>query len=351
MVFWLFALYVVSDKLVLWKRMRELALVGIMACIFLVPWMIDMYHSGGTLFYPFLGKGYANPAILMSGIDISPQGIFYIVVSVVKSTPFLASLILIVLPLSQARTMSKGWRCGVAVVIAMWCMAILILIVIPLPHRYFFAWLFSSMLFLLSESLETSLVPVVKNGPQWRNSATAAVVALAVMLGASWSGLFDVQNVVFFLKKPISAPVDLVSGTIETQAAQNSIPSGARILVRTSKPYQFDFRRNPIYVVDWYGPSPPPGIPYTGNAEDLAQYLRAQRVQYVIYSYGDEAGFPYEEFKTRLQLPTHAVGITAKHIFAFQTRLDEMGHIYKRIYDDGNLFVLDLNQRTTEEYR
>jgi hypothetical protein len=137
------------------------------------------------------------------------------------------------------------------------------------------------------------------------------------------------------------------SGTLETRAAQKAIPPGARILVRISKPFQFDFQRNPIYVVDWlYGASPPPGMPCGGSVEDLARYLRAQQVLYVIYSYEDEAGFSFKEYKNRLHGHHIKTELLAKYTFEFQTRLKELGRLYKRIYDNGHSFVLDLNQRT-----
>ena len=131
---------------------------------------------------------------------------------------------------------------------------------------------------------------------------------------------------------------------------QNSIPAGPQVMVRVSKPFLFNFQRNTIYTVDSPGgASPPPGIPIMSHTSEMADYLLTKSIRYIIYSYGDEAGYSSDELGQRLPLRDYyALGrikYEALYILIFQKHLSALGKLYKKIYDDGQIFVLDLGQR------
>ena len=121
--------------------------------------------------------------------------------------------------------------------------------------------------------------------------------------------------------------------------AQDATPEGEKILARVSRPFLMDFSRNKISTVDWPGGSgPPPGLPCFGDAEKLATYLRNQSFRFIIYSYGDESGHPYDALAPRLNLPSTGypgrVVTLAEYSFGFQNLLFELSKRYRNLYHD-----------------
>jgi hypothetical protein len=123
-----------------------------------------------------------------------------------------------------------------------------------------------------------------------------------------------------------------------------SVPEGAVLLARLRYPFVLDFTRHTILVVNYPGgSSPPPGMPFFQGGEPLARYLCGQDVRYVAYSYRTEANFGKEAFEHRLDPEEFAWTRTqASHALDFQENLMKLGRSRRRIYDDGDIFVLDL---------
>jgi hypothetical protein len=129
---------------------------------------------------------------------------------------------------------------------------------------------------------------------------------------------------------------------------QSAVPPGRKILVRMDKNFLFDFRRNPIYVNDLPGgASLPPGIPIFKGPEALADYLVQHGIRYLAYSYGDEATFSRALEGGRLQ-PHVNIWIRrgAEIAFDFQDNVLTLGKSRKKLYDNGCMFVLDLELPT-----
>jgi hypothetical protein len=132
---------------------------------------------------------------------------------------------------------------------------------------------------------------------------------------------------------------------------QEAVPQGELLLTRLEYPFVLDFERNTVFIVDYPGgSSPPPGMPFFQGGEPLARYLCAQSVRYVAYSYRTEAAFTRERFGHRLGPGPNAwVRAQARHTLDFQANLAELGQSRHRIYDDGDVFVLDLNRSPAGE--
>jgi hypothetical protein len=134
------------------------------------------------------------------------------------------------------------------------------------------------------------------------------------------------------------------------QKLQASIPEHAVILLRVDMPFLFDFSRNRIYVMDWPGSAGPlPGTPYLGEPEELAHYLRINKIRYVVYSYGNEALHSKKEFSERLQHPSAWIRNLTARTFAVQDQLKQLAINYKVLYDNGNDFVLDLCEKSISD--
>jgi hypothetical protein len=125
---------------------------------------------------------------------------------------------------------------------------------------------------------------------------------------------------------------------------QEAVPEGAVLLTRLRYPFVLDFTKQTILIANYPGgSSPPPGMPFLQGGEPLARYLCDQSVRYVAYSYRKEANFSKKAFEHRLApeaLPWNRA--QAKHALDFQANLAELGDTRRRIFDDGDVFVLDL---------
>jgi hypothetical protein len=131
------------------------------------------------------------------------------------------------------------------------------------------------------------------------------------------------------------------------QNAQAAVPEGAIVLACLSHPFMLDFKRNPIYTVDHAGgASPPPGIPVLGSDEELVAYLRRQSVRYVMYSYSDEASYGRIDAGESLKAGGNAYDDRARKLaeynIAFRDHLSALAQQGAKVFDDGEVFVLDL---------
>lgn len=134
---------------------------------------------------------------------------------------------------------------------------------------------------------------------------------------------------------------------------QSLIPVDAPIAVFLSYPFLLDFARNPVHVFDHYGGAcPPPGLPVSGE-QQLKKYLLGLGIRYIAYSYGDEANFSRKDYGSRLISDGTPLKDRFKQIasltFQFQAMLIKLRQTEKVIYDDGAIFLLDLNRHTDKE--
>jgi hypothetical protein len=135
------------------------------------------------------------------------------------------------------------------------------------------------------------------------------------------------------------------------RAAQAAVPPGEPILARLDRPMYLDFRRNQVLLMDFPGAcSPPLGLPYRQGSEAVARYLLGQGLRYVMYSYANQAMFDRksQEYKLAPGWPIQERQET-EHALEFQDHLDVLGRTRRRVYDDGNIFVLDLKANATAE--
>jgi hypothetical protein len=86
-------------------------------------------------------------------------------------------------------------------------------------------------------------------------------------------------------------------------------------------------------------------MPFSRGAEALADYLNSKSIRYVAYSYANEANFQRSQLGERLRHPHPWIRAEAMHTFDFQNNLKQLGDSRKRIYDDGDIFVLDMLYR------
>ncbi|MBD0313116.1 MAG: hypothetical protein ICV86_09575, partial [Microcoleus sp. T3-bin5] len=128
-------------------------------------------------------------------------------------------------------------------------------------------------------------------------------------------------------------------------------PEGEIILTRLDKPFLMNFKKHTIWIADLPGgASLPPGMPSFKGEETLADYLVSHSIRYVAYSYANEANHSRKEFEVRLspEWPFWLQNQTL-NTFEFQDSLQKLGESRKRIYDDGENFVIDLSSNKNQQ--
>jgi hypothetical protein len=224
----------------------------------------------------------------------------------------------------------------------------------PGVYRYSWACLWSAILALFVYACRDAAA-TPRQG--WLRVWAAAPVVLAVGLLVVAHGADASRYWTSRLQRIEIAVEQSRSPGLKRGAARNGIrmleavPEGAVLLARLRYPFVLDFTRHTILVANYPGgSSPPPGMPFFLGGEPLARYLCRQSVRYVAYSYRKEANFSREAFEHRLD-PGQFTWTRAQalHALDFQDNLTELGRTRRRIFDDGDVFVLDLGLSPTGE--
>jgi hypothetical protein len=333
---------------------REMVMVILLSGVFLLPWSLSLYQSSGTLLYPLLGKGfhgsrYGTFLSPMSGLK--PMEIAEITLAKVTD-PFMAALFL----LGTRHLLSKQWvleprRATLSLLIA----AILGKFILTMAtageasYRYSYPFVLAIILILLVEAVRAPAT--YSTARVSLGTLVVSVLAAGLLMGASWDeARRSYLEQLGSLRDGVRNTVLIRAGERDAyRKMQLSIPARETFLERVEKPFLLDFKRNRVFIVDWPGASsPPPGMPFFQGGEALARYLLSKSVRYVAYSYASEAGFSRRVLSHRLSDQNAWVRTHAQHAFDFQDNLLELGNKRKRIYDDGETFVLDLSIRTEE---
>jgi hypothetical protein len=333
----------------------ELALAGGLTLAFLAPWMLSMYESNGTLLYPLLGRGFHGSAY---GTFWQPYRGLTPAAAGSRVLTALADLRAVPAWILGAGLLLQG-RCragrGALVAFFLAALASLAALVAALGltagYRYSWAFLYPALLTLLLYSCSGARAG---RGARFPIAlATAPVVlAVGVLLVARYA---DPTRTVWREVGSIGRAmrVSQAAGFKRWFARryatmQQAVPGGAVLLTRLEYPFLLDFRRNTVFIVDYPGgSSPPPGMPFSEGGERLARYLCARSVRYVAYSYRTEVGFTREMYGYRLGSGPSTDAWSraqAKHTLDFQANLVELGGSRLKLFDDGDVFVLDLGE-------
>ncbi|AFY79446.1 MAG: hypothetical protein IGR93_13165 [Hydrococcus sp. C42_A2020_068] len=334
----------------------EFIISFILVFVFLLPWMISMYQSSGTLLYPLLGKGYhgsvygtylspSSELTFSSSIQIIIRLIFWIYFFV-----FIVLGLLCFLFLPQFVN-KRGLIPSLIISVGLGT------IVVTLSaggssssfYRYPFPFLYTAIFILLINACANP-EDTNKNKVSASSFLLIAMLMLGLLIGGSdaishvnWQRYANllIGNIrVGLSNRPLVSAQEIE----QYLKMQQSIPESTTILVRLEKPFLLNFKRNQIFVVDWPGgASPPPGMPFFQGSEVLADYLVSKSIKYVVYSYAKEAGFPRQQAIESLKPNVHVWFRTiAHHTLDFQDNLIKLSKTRKKIYDDGDIFILDL---------
>lgn len=337
------------------KVVWEFGLATVLVGIFLLPWMISLYQSSGSLLYPLLGKGYhasaygitfKSGATLLGTVKTALaafRGIYVFILIL------LGCLSLSIRPLKFASLPAESSFSNRQAPLSMTVAALLATVVVGVltenadPFRYSFSHLFPAIIILIMLAM-TDTGGLNKNGIP--NFFIVAVFCAGLTISYNWDITKNtysayVKNIKFGLTNP-----SLVSAKQKLQyaALQQSIPEGETVLTRLNAPFILDFKRNQLFLADWPGgASLPPGMPAFKGPEALANYLVSKSIRYIAYS-SWSLNHPAD-------VDTSGPGLSSwfrlqsQLSHDFRDNVQQLAKTRKKLYEDGENFVLDLGSQ------
>jgi hypothetical protein len=292
------ALAILFDLVLRWwegrrpgRALLEAAATGAAVVALLLPWMVSLYQSSGTLHFPLLGNGfygarYTDDFAAMPGLARLPS------LDLVKAAVgMLAEALPLALLLLVAR---RRGRERAAFAIGAACLAAGVVYVFAADanlqrslHRYAFPMVQGGIVVLLASALA---------GTRGRPLGARAGVAAATAVWLLASGADAARRTYARLADNVA---DTLAGAppvapAELQVARQvlaPLPEGAPVLTRLRAPYLLDFGSRTVYLMGLPGfSSPPPGMPLSAGPEAFAAYLAGQGVPYLAASYRPAAG-------------------------------------------------------------
>lgn len=341
------------------RAVGEATACAALVILLVLPWMLSLLSSSGTLLYGILGSGYARYSLTAEYHSVAKT--VELMWAAIANPDFLALIGLSLLTLLHNTRTLAGRGAALAITCGAGLAAIVVAVATAGPartvqigiHRYCFPFLMAAILVLLLTAAENthkkelarfahsgrSLMPGVLRA--WAVPGVAALLCLLYVPRMGVELYRAAMAIEFWPQGVARSSADTVRGM------QAAVPPGQVLVVRLADPFLLDFDRNPIYVIDHPAMvSPTPGMPTFKGGEALAQYLQGLAIRYVAFSYRTEANYSQQRFGERLTPQTHpAYRAIAAHVFDFNQSLQQLGRSRKRIYDDGDIFVLDLAQR------
>lgn len=330
------------------KAIIEMIAVGILTLLFLLPWMLSMFQSSGTLLYPLLGSGYHGSSYATFFVPFSGDStsrlimLFFYLITDLKIIAF----ILLATAAHRLHQIKPNGR-GAAFSLSLGSFLGLLIIVAAVTGYHYsrYSYPFITASIFISIILVLSTMTDIDSGNHRLSLSILLVISL--LLGNAW---YDTRKMYMHQLKNIMIGITYSSSIVsdddisQYSRMQQSIPESEIILERLAKPFLLDFTRNNIFIIDYPGgASPPPGMPSFRGAEALSEYLLSLSIRYIAYSYATEAGFSRERESTRLNEKTNPwIRAEAEHTFDFQDNLIKLSKTKNKIYDDSDIFVIDL---------
>ena len=187
-------------------------------------------------------------------------------------------------------------------------------------------------------------------------TAGAALLIAAVAVAVGMSTFTNEYKVTLQ-----SLPVSLMDSHItpaamreEYAAVQRALPPDSTVLTVLTAPFLLNFGGSQtILFGDLIGSaSPHPGWPVRQSGDAFAAFLEANHIRYLAYGYGEcphTAGETCQQVYERVGVPDASKSQLVRSEFAAQhdaiAQFEELAQTRKHIYDDGTIWVIDLETR------
>lgn len=326
------------------KSLKEFSLFLFCFIIFCTPWMISNWQFSKTLFYPLLGHGLVSNGAIGIGnfIEIRNANLIFF-------PSYILLIGLLIHHISSKITLNKLFFLKTLTLVSIGLVIALTFTNAGLFTRYSYVSLFAPIAYMAISFIRNNLIIDIKaKSYKLFTLLLITVIALFFLIHFIKYGAKNVNRVLasgnYFISKDISTEMEM----IRIKKIQESIPPHTKMLVRLDLPFLANFNLHNISVMDWPGNAgPKPGTPFAESPENLANYLRAQKIEYLVYSYKNEALFSSNdpELASRLNHSNPWIRTQASRTFAVQNQISLLSKEYHIVYDNGRDFVLDLNQK------
>jgi hypothetical protein len=182
---------------------------------------------------------------------------------------------------------------------------------------------------------------------RWFILQTGTVLLVVVAAISIWGNRLtnEFMQIPWGLKSALlDTPIVPPGKQAEYAAMQRTIPTDQATLATVGYSFLLDFRSHNISIADYPGAaSLPPGWPSRQTSEALANYLLAHHLRYLVYNYAYFAGFYQESSHVITDASrTQWIHSQAKIALGSHQQYAELARTRRRLYDDGNMYVLDL---------
>jgi hypothetical protein len=327
---------------------KTLLFAGLGILIVMAPWMIANHTASGTFLYPTLGLGYHYDAY---GLYPAPSGAGpHIILH--KVIPFCIPLLLLLLLEWFLVDRDEQGDAILALSVAAFTAAVLVGIVTggDSVRRYNYPCMLPAMILLYvvfcrraNASTETR---------RWRLLQTCGVALTVIAAITIWTNKLSNE----FMQIPwslrfayLGTPIVPQSVKTEYAAMQRVIPTDSSVLATVGNSFLLDFRSHDIKIADFpSAASLPPGWPSRQDGDSLARYLLANNLRYLIYDYAGFAGFD-EIAPSVVADPNRTQWVHSEIGMSYRShqQFAELAHTRRHLYDDGQIYVLDLATPST----
>jgi hypothetical protein len=338
------------------SALRDVALLGSFCFLCLLPWLIVLRESTGTLVYPLvLGNVTPGFAILKAEPGLA-YNLRHILDDLTWPVPISPSLLLLtagLLPLGWGVLRSRAPRDFVALLSVVCFFS---LCFISYMGGAFEAWVNARYYYgtLVATGLAIAVSIVPRGGGSRKGVASprallviACVVAQVVATREASTKNFHKRIDVFESARTNAerdAKGDLES-TQHYQEVQGHLPEREAVAVIVNEPYRFDMRRNEIYSLDGSpgGLGPKPGFPVFKGADALANYFLQNGIRYLIAAdFHDRINI--DSWRSFLHQEHSYLGYEAPIVVDALESLDKLVHTRPMIYQKFGMKVIDLRE-------
>jgi hypothetical protein len=328
---------------------QVLALAAVACFVVLLPWMLVNQAETGTMFFPVLGRGFHSSGYhqFLSSARIPLSQVAK------KVLPFCAPMVVIA-TVELFWGERDEWTAGavlLAAAAAIGSMVVGLATGGDSVRRYNYPCMLPAVLLAFPvfcrrwnlRRARGASGGVAKLLPQAFAFVSAA---LAIYVGTnSWTHEYG------FIPVNIRAalqndPIPTAPGSRQEYARIDAaLPRDGGVLASVYYDFLIDYKGRQVLLADFPGAAGPrPGWPVNGSGEDLARYLEAHHIRYLVYSYAGKVGMPDAGIEQQLADPATTQVIRAEALAAqvAHRQFAQLAASRKHLFDDGQIEVLDL---------
>lgn len=330
---------------------QALAVAGIGCLLVMAPWMIANHQASATWFYPSLGQGYHYSRYKL----YPPPGNYDLRIVIKKVLPFNAPMVAIALAIWIWGRRDAASRSAMMLALAAAVASILVGVATggDSVRRYNYPCILPAILLtyaVFASRANLALDSGTVRSRRWRlvEYASAAFILLVALSVGFNTFTYEYG---WYLRAFHASLTDfrITSPEVRSEyaALQAAIPPHGVVLETVAYAFLLDYRRQQIYMADVPGgASLPPGWPARRSGEALADYLKSCGIRYLAYSYHDGVELNDEAATYTMHDPHATQWIHSENALQLDAhhQYEELAQTRRHLFDDGQLFVLDLEQ-------